>query len=243
MARRFKGPRDLLISHSFWLKCVHLTTSRKGCSRGEGRGPSFLFLFLPLLFLFFNSPAPLLADSSNGVNPGGTPFMPGMFGAFGGGSNHPFTPMKSGILKYPDQGHQMTTDSGKCAGFRYNSNPPTSGLMTDSYLRKNDLEDATLSPCTIVNVLHRGNIILFYDPSKISPTAFQTIHGIASEDTSPEGFVQQQKIGYAVTLVKSHFKDPIVLLAWRRLLPMAFLDQMKMNMFLSRYRGQIARRQ
>lgn len=203
---------------------------------------SFL-LFLPFLFLFFKAPAVTLADSSNGITPGSNPLMPGMMGAFGGGSNQPFKPIQSGILRYPGQGHEMTTDPEKCTQFHYNSNPPTSGLMTDSFLTKNDLNDLGLSPCTIVNVLHRGNIIIFYDPNKISKQSLKTLHGIASSDSSPDGFIQQQKIGYAVTLVKSHFRDPIVLLAWRRILPLSYLDHMKMNMFLGRYRGQIVRRQ
>jgi hypothetical protein len=164
-----------------------------------------------------------------------------MMGNFGGGSNQPFTPIRSGILRYPEQGHSVTRDAELCQGFHYNSNPPTSGLMTDTFIPKNGLEDSAISPCTLVNVIHRGNIIIFYDPSRVPASTVGTLQGIASSDASAEGFLQQQKIGYAVILVKARFNDPIVLLAWRRILPLSTLDRMKMNLFLSRYRGQIAR--
>ena len=164
-----------------------------------------------------------------------------MMGSFGGGSNQPFKPIRSGILRYPEQGHQMTPDPDQCRAFHYNSNPPSSGLMTHTYISRNDLEYAQLSPCTIVNVIHRGNVIIFYDPTRMTPASLATLHGIASSDASSDGFSQQQKIGYAVIVVKSRFRDPIVLLAWRRILPLSTLDRIKMNLFLSRYRGQIAR--
>ncbi len=211
-----------------------------GKERRTKRSETSILLFLALLFFFFKGPAALWADSGSGMNPGGTPFMP-MMGSFGGGSNQPFQPIRSGILRYPEQGHGVTRDPEACQGFHYNSNPPTSGLMTDTYVPRNDLDDSALSPCTIVNVIHRGNIILFYDPSRVPATTVAALHGIASSDASKEGFLQQQKIGYAVVLVKARFNDPIVLLAWRRILPLPTLDRMKMNLFLSRYRGQIAR--
>ena len=115
--------------------------------------------------------------------------------------------------------------------------------MTDTFIAKNDLPESGLSPCTIVNVIHRGNIIFFYDPSRLTAGGVRTLHQIASDDSSPEGFLQQQKLGYGVLLVTAKFSDPLVLLAWRRLLPLAFIDRIKMNLFLSRYRGQIARKQ
>jgi hypothetical protein len=232
---------DLLMRGSFKMGFFfRFLPAKAGQKRREKRSGLFIPLFLSLLFFFFKAPHPLWADSSNGANPGGTPFMP-MMGAFGGGSNQPFKPIRSGILRYPEQGHQVTIDPEQCRGFRYNSNPPTSGLMTETYIPRNDLEYASLSPCTIVNVIHRGNIIIFYDPSRTSSPTIGTLHGIASNDASSEGFLQQQKIGYAVILVKSRFKDPIVRLAWRRILPLSILDRIKMNLFLSRYRGQIAR--
>ena len=164
-----------------------------------------------------------------------------MMGNFGGGTSQPFRPIRSGILRYPEQGHGLTRDAEQCQGFHYSSNPPTSGLMTDTFIPKNGLEDSVLSPCTIVNVIHRGNILIFYDPSRVPAPTIVSLQRIASSDSSSEGFLQQQKIGYAVILVKARFNDPIVLLAWRRILPLSTLDRMKMNLFLSRYRGQIAR--
>ncbi len=114
--------------------------------------------------------------------------------------------------------------------------------MTETYIAKNDLPESGLSPCTIVNVIRRGNIIFFYDPSRLTPSGVATLHQIASDDASSEGFLQQQKLGYGVLLVKARYSDPLVLLAWRRILPLKFIDRIKINLFLSRYRGQIARK-
>lgn len=197
-------------------------------------------LLVPFLCLFFKGAVPALADNSGQTTPT-TPFMP-MMGAFGGGSNQPFSPIRSGILRYPSQGHALKGDSSFCASFHYNSRPPSSGPMTDTYIAKNDLPEAGISPCTLVNVIHRGNIVLFYDPARLTPDGVRTLHQIASDDASPEGFLQQQKLGYGVLLVTAKYHDPLVLLAWRRILPLSFIDRIKVNLFLSRYRGQIARK-
>jgi len=199
------------------------------------------FLLVTVLLAFFKGPAYALADSGNGLNQGnGTPFMP-MMGTFGGASNKPFSPIHSGVLRYPTQGHQVAGSPSDCSRFHYSSNPPSSGLMVEAFITKNDMDENAVSPCVITNVIHRGNIILFYDPSRLTPQTVENIHGMASSDQPSEGFLQQQKLGYAFVLMKGHYKDPIVLLAWRRILPLSFLDQMKINMFVSRYRGQIAR--
>jgi len=197
-------------------------------------------LLVPFLCLFFKGAVPAFADNSGQTTPN-TPFMP-MMGAFGGGNNQPFSPIRSGILRYPSQGHALKGDSSFCASFRYNSRPPSSGPMTDTYIAKNDLPEAGISPCTLVNVIHRGNIVLFYDPARLTPDGVRTLHQIASVDASPEGFLQQQKLGYGVLLVTAKYHDPLVLLAWRRILPLSFIDRIKVNLFLSRYRGQIARK-
>lgn len=204
------------------------------------------FLLLAFLGLFFKGAGPALADSSgqgtpNSPNTPTTPFMP-MMGMFGGGSNQPFSPIRSGILRYPSQGHKTSSDPASCESFHYNSRPPSSGPMTDTYIPKNDLPESVISPCTIVNVIRRGNVIFFYDPSRLTPEGVQTLHQIVSDDSSPEGFLQQQKLGYGVLLVKAKYTDPLVLLAWRRILPLKFIDRIKINLFLSRYRGQIARK-
>ena len=190
---------------------------------------------------FFFKGFPAYADSNNGLNQGnGTPFMP-MMGSFGGGSARPFSPIRSGILRYPTQGHETTVNESKCSDFHYNSNPPSSGLMTEKYLPENDLVATSVSSCVITNVIHKGNIIIFYDPSRLKPETVSNLQGIGSADKPADGFVQQQKLGYAVILMRGQYKDPIVLLAWRRILPLPFMDQIKINMFMSKYRGQIAR--
>lgn len=213
--------------------------SRKG---GQGKTAILPILILvSLALIFFKDPESAFADSSNGLNPGNqTPFMP-MMGNFGG-SKKAFSPIRSGILRYPGQGHQVAANESDCTRFHYNSNPPSSGLLIDRYISGNDRTLSALSPCVIVNVIHRGNIVLFYDPSRLSPQTVSEIREIGSSDQPPDGFNQQQRLGYAVILVKARFKDPIVLLAWRRILPLKFLDRMKTNTFLSRYRGQIARK-
>jgi hypothetical protein len=114
--------------------------------------------------------------------------------------------------------------------------------MMEKFLPRNDLDAHSVDSCIITNVIRKGNIIVFYDPERLKPQTLENLHGIGSSDTPFEGFVQQQKLGYAVILMKGTFRDPIVLLAWRRILPLPFMDQIKINMFMSKYRGQTVRK-
>lgn len=202
-----------------------------------------LLLLLPVALFFFKTLPMARADSTNGLNQGnGTPFMP-MMGAFGGaGSDRPFSPIRSGIVRFPSQGHEVTTNPDHCKTFHYNSNPPSSGLMMNGFLPKNDLPVEAVSPCILSNVIRKGNIVIYYDPARVSAQAISGLHGISGSDLPAESFLSQQKLGYGVLLVKARFKDPILLVAWRRMLPLSFLDRIKTNMFLAKYRGRIERK-
>ena len=102
-------------------------------------------------------PGMALADSSNGQpGPGGNgqnggsgTFSPmPMFGStFGGGDpSKPFTPIKSGIERFPSLGYSEASRPSDCLRYRYNSAPPTSGLYTRMYFDKNDVS-GSVSPC------------------------------------------------------------------------------------------------
>ena len=175
-------------------------------------------------------------DSSN-TNP--TPFPP-LFGtAFGGPSSQADqTTQKDPLLKYPSQGHVFVSDPSQCQSFAYSSDPPNSGAMTHEWIPQPQTDLKTISNCTIVHVLSKGNILLFVNPKKLDPETLKAIDRLKGPPKPPAAFLSQEQIGYAVLVITTEkYKDPILLAAWRRLLPLTMWDQIIVNGFISNHLG------
>lgn len=175
-------------------------------------------------------------DSSN-TNP--TPFPP-LFGtAFGGPSSQSDQAIqKDPLLKYPSQGHVLVSDPSQCQSFAYSSDPPTSGAMTHDWIAQPETALTGISNCAIVHVLSKGNIVLFINPKKLDPDTLKAIEILKGPPKPPAAFLSQEQIGYAViVLTTEKYKDPILLAAWRRLLPLPAWDQILVNGFVSNHLG------
>ncbi|MHB1757514.1 MAG: DUF3105 domain-containing protein [Leptospirillum sp.] len=175
-------------------------------------------------------------DSSN-TNP--TPFPP-LFGtAFGGPSSQADqTTQKDPLLKYPSQGHVFVSDPSQCQSFAYSSDPPNSGAMTHEWIPQPQTDLKNISSCTIVHVLSKGNILLFVNPKKLDTETLKAIDRLKGPPKPPAAFLSQEQIGYAVLVITTEkYKDPILLAAWRRLLPLSTWDQIIINGFISNHLG------
>ena len=167
----------------------------------------------------------VMADSSNGQpGPGGnggtgsfSP-MPPMFGStFGGGDqSKPFTPIRSGIERFPSLGYKEASSPADCGRFRYNSAPPTSGLYLRQYIDRNDTS-GEISPCVVVHLLYKGNIVVFYDPKRMDKDSIESLKALETNLKTPQALESQERFGYAVILVQSQSnKTPVVFSAFRR---------------------------
>lgn len=197
----------------------------------------FCIVCLSVILSALSMPAQSAADSQSdfGLAPGGAP-MP-MFGSTFGGSNQPFKPIRSGIQRLRDLGYRQAGKESDCRVFAYNSNPPTSGLYLPNLISKNDI-DGPISPCTIVNVLYKGNVVLFYDPKQVDADTLSEIKGLGTQISNQSAFTSQEQFGYAVILVRSQsIKTPMLFAAWRRLLPLKQWDTLLVNRFVSSYLG------
>ncbi len=178
------------------------------------------------------------AWADNGNN-SPTPFPP-LFGTSFGGPNGQGDQaiQKNPVLKYPSQGHVYVSDPSQCQSFAYSSDPPTSGAMTHDWMSRPDLPIEKVPGCTMVHVLSKGNVILFIDPKRLSKETLQSIEILKGPEKSPDAFMAQERIGYSVLVIRtSKYKDPILLAAWRRLLPLGQWDQIIINAFISGHLG------
>lgn len=174
---------------------------------------------------------------SNGT-PTPTPLMPGFGSTFGGGDpSKPFKPIRSGLQRLASAGYSAAQSKQDCRRFPYKSNPPTSGLYTPDYFLQNDLV-APVSSCTLVHVFHKGNIAIFYDPSRLDQDTLSSIRGLGTQLANGQAFQSQEQFGYAVVLIRSkQYQSPILFATWLRLLPMKSWDSLLVNRFVSSYLG------
>jgi hypothetical protein len=208
--------------------------------------PTIIMFLTVSICLSFGLTKPVMADSSNGQpGPGGnggtgsfSP-MPPMFGStFGGGDqSKPFTPIRSGIERFPSLGYKEASSPEDCLRFRYNSAPPTSGLYLRQYVDRNDVS-GEVSPCALVHLLYKGNIVVFYDPTRLDKDSLESLKSLETNLKTPKALESQERFGYAVILVQSHaYKTPVVFSAWCRLLPIQHWDTIVINRFMSSYLG------
>lgn len=175
-------------------------------------------------------------DSSN-TNPNQ---FPPLFGtSFGGPSGQSDQSIqKDPLLKYPSQGHIFVTDPSQCRSFAFSSDPPNSGAMTHDWITKPEISLQEVSNCTIVHVLSKGNIILYVNPKKFDTDTLKAIETLKGPQKTPDAFLSQEHIGYSVLVITTDkYKDPILLSAWRRLLPLPAWDQIIINGFVSNHLG------
>jgi hypothetical protein len=86
--------------------------------------------------------------------------------------------------------------------------------------------------------LSKGNVILFVNPKKLDPDTLKAIEILKGPKKTPAAFLSQEQIGYAVLVITTEkYKDPILLAAWRRLLPLQVWDQIIVNGFISSHLG------
>ncbi|MHB1286058.1 MAG: DUF3105 domain-containing protein [Leptospirales bacterium] len=134
---------------------------------------------------------------------------------------------------YPSQGHDHW-DATHLQGFKYNSNPPTSGphmeQFIDSYFPTSPL------PAYIqVHLLEHGNILIQYNctcPKTL--TALQKIAG--SFDTYSPSLGLEEGKGVIVA-PNPGIPKKIVLSAWTRLLPMDTADDAAIRKFITVWLG------
>lgn len=193
----------------------------------------FGIVCLSIPFSVLGLPGRSIADSQSGF--GASP-MP-MFGSTFGGSNQPFNPIRSGIQRFPSLGYRQADSEEDCKVFAYNSDPPTSGLFLPNFVPRNDIE-GPISPCTIVNVLYKGNVLILYDPKRLDANSLSEVRSLGTQIGNQTAFISQEQFGYAVILIRTQtIKTPILFSAWRRMLPMKKWDSLLVNRFMSAYLG------
>jgi hypothetical protein len=110
--------------------------------------------------------------------------------------------------------------------------------MTHDWIAQPETALTGISNCAIVHVLSKGNIVLFINPKKLDPDTLKAIEILKGPPKPPAAFLSQEQIGYAViVLTTEKYKDPILLAAWRRLLPLPAWDQILVNGFVSNHLG------
>ncbi len=193
----------------------------------------FGIVCLSVLLSALTLPGRGIADSQSGF--GASPLP--MFGSTFGGSNQPFNPIRSGIQRFASLGYRQADSEADCKVFAYNSDPPTSGLFRPNLIPRNDIE-GPISPCTIVNVLHKGNILILYDPKRLDADTLSEVRRLGTQIGNQSAFTSQEQFGYAVILIRTQtMKTPILFTAWRRMLPIKKWDSLKVNHFVSSFLG------
>jgi hypothetical protein len=110
--------------------------------------------------------------------------------------------------------------------------------MTHEWIPQPQTDLKNISSCTIVHVLSKGNILLFVNPKKLDTETLKAIDRLKGPPKPPAAFLSQEQIGYAVLVITTEkYKDPILLAAWRRLLPLSTWDQIIINGFISNHLG------
>ncbi|MHB8543076.1 MAG: DUF3105 domain-containing protein [Leptospirales bacterium] len=134
---------------------------------------------------------------------------------------------------YPSQGHDHW-DLTRLQGFKYNSNPPTSGPHMEQFI-DSYFPSSPLPPYIQVHLLEHGNVLIQYNCT--CPGIVQSLHKIAeSFDTYAPSLGLEEGKGVIVapnpTLPKK-----IVLSAWTRLLSMDQVDDPTIKKFITVWLG------
>ncbi len=134
---------------------------------------------------------------------------------------------------YPSQGHDHW-DLTRLQGFRYNSNPPTSGPHMEQFI------DSYFPPSALpayiqVHLLEHGNVLIQYNCA--CPETVSSLKKIAgSFDTYDPSLGLEEGKGVIVA-PNPGLPNKIVLSAWTRLLPMDAVDETAIKKFITVWLG------
>ena len=193
-----------------------------------------LFLVLAILATFFiyighqKKGAPSLMDGTN------TP--PATSVPAPGSASPPIAQVSDGDLPgtfYPSQGHDHW-DFTRLQGFKYNSNPPTSGPHMEQFI-DTYFPTSPLPAYIQVHLLEHGNILIQYNCT--CPDTVSKLQSIArSFDTySPSIGLEE---GKGVVVAKNPtIPSLITLTAWTRLLTLNKADSDKIRKFITKWLG------
>ncbi len=193
-----------------------------------------LFLVLAILATFFiyighqKKGAPSLMDGTN------TP--PATSVPAPGSASPPIAQVSDGDLPgtfYPSQGHDHW-DFTRLQGFKYNSNPPTSGPHMEQFI-DTYFPTSPLPAYIQVHLLEHGNILIQYNCT--CPKTLASLQKIAgSFDTYSPSLGLEEGKGVIVA-PNPGISQKIVLSAWTRLLPMETLDDAAIRKFITVWLG------
>lgn len=134
--------------------------------------------------------------------------------------------LPEGILFFEDEG-QDHADPG--AHVTYKTDPPTSGSHYDKWAPAGIYEAGEIRPELIVHNLEHGNIVIYFDRSVLSKADMDELIAL------PKKYAGQWD---GVLLVdRKNKENPIILTAWRVILPLKGYDKEKVLNFLDIFRG------
>jgi hypothetical protein len=110
----------------------------------------------------------------------------------------------------------------------YDSDPPLAGAHWPSWVNAG-FYTATQPKEKLVHSLEHGNIVIYYDQTKLSPADLEAIKGLAAKYNGQWDGV--------VAVPRSDAQSALILTAWENMLRLGSYDQAKVNQFVDAYRG------
>lgn len=132
------------------------------------------------------------------------------------------------------EGVQLFENEGQehvAAGTRvtYKSTPPTSGPHYARWAAPSVYEEGEVQPELLVHNLEHGNVIIYFDRSALAQGEVEELINLQKK------FIGQWD---GVLLVGQKNKEtPVILTAWRVMLPLKGYDRERISQFLNAYRG------
>lgn len=134
--------------------------------------------------------------------------------------------LPEGILFFDDEG-QVHLEPGKLA--IYKTDPPTSGPHYHKWAAPGVYEAGAVQPELLVHNLEHGNIVIYFDRSVLSKVELDELIAL------PKKYADQWD-GVLLVGLKNKEK-PLILTAWRAMLPLKRYDKEKILNFLEIFRG------
>lgn len=150
----------------------------------------------------------------------------------GGGGTPSFTPSGGGVVltpaaieQFPDEGRNHVDPSTTPV---YNTDPPTSGPHYPTPTEPG-FYTTEQRPGHLVHALEHGNVVIYYDPARVTPADLDSLKALASNHKGDFD-------GIAVT-PRSDPRYPIILTAWRAMLRLDAYDPAQIQAFLDIFLG------
>lgn len=134
--------------------------------------------------------------------------------------------LPEGILFFDDEG-QNHVEPGTHA--TYKTDPPTSGPHYQKWAAPGVYEAGAVQPELLVHNLEHGNIVIYFDRSVLSKVEMDELVAL------PKKYADQWD-GVLLVGLKNKEK-PLILTAWRAMLPLKGYDKEKILNFLEVFRG------